>query len=244
MPLDLHRAGRQRLVEALAEGLPKVTTAHGMFLEHSSCFEGLLPAEEVMPTGGKLKARMVAYVDDFPVMDFIMGTLALELRERDKCLNDTPSIRLVDLEGYTDVKGVAELLVERFESLPWQYTLTLPLPDEVSRLLSTFVTELPLSDRMRLVRPTGDFPTRFPLASRDEKRHKRIHGGGLGLLIPLDPACDENATYLQIQIEGFVDMYGSTMPASDAKALLRAFCGLGIATRLFRIERVRMDYQG
>ena len=237
MPLNLHRDCRQQLVEALAEGLPIVTTKNGMFVDRRSVFEGLFAAEKVIPTRGELKSRLVAYVDDFPVIDFISGVLAVALRERDKYLTDAPSLKLIELEGYTNVDDLANLLIELFESLPWYYTLSLRLPDDASQVLSKFVTELPLSGKMRLVRPRENFSNQFPLASPDEKSQKRIHGGGGLLIAPPDATWDENATYLQIRVEGFVDMYGSTMPASDAKALLKAFCGLGVAVRLFRIER-------
>jgi hypothetical protein len=74
------------------------------------------------------------------------------------------------------------------------------------------------------------------MISRDEKKRKRIAGGASLLRIPIDPKWDKDAIHLQVETEGFIGMYGSSMPASSAKDLLRSFCGLGIALRLFQIE--------
>lgn len=238
MPFNLHPKCRKRLVETLAKGLPRITATNGMFLEPMSYLLGLFEAEEVLPKTGHLRDQLVEYVDDFPLTSFVSEMLATDLRERDKYLSDTPSIKLIELEGYGDTEKVAESLVECFESLPWQYTLSVMLPGSVHQVLSRFVTELPLSDQIRLIRPTRDFVERFPLKSEDEKRQKRIYGGGgiLGFGLAPDPEWIEDATYLQTDVEGFIGMYGSTLPASNAKILLRAFCGLAIAIRLFRIE--------
>ena len=86
MPLDLHPECRKRLVEALVEGLPRITTTNGMFLEHRSRILGLLKAEEVIPKTGNLKNRLLEYVNDYPVIDFFSEALATELKERDRYL--------------------------------------------------------------------------------------------------------------------------------------------------------------
>ena len=176
-------------------------------------------------------------MNDFPVFVFVSETLAVELQERDQYLKDTPSIKLIELEGYGDTKEVAQSLVERFVSLPWKYSLSIELPETVNQIFARFVTELPLSADIRLVRPIGAFVERFPLKSQDEKRHRRIYGSGTILSgPPSDPEWNKDAIFLQIDVEGFIGMYGSTIPASDAKALLRAFCGLAVAVGLFQIK--------
>ena len=242
MPLNLHPDCKKRLIDTLAEGLSIITVENGMFVEHMSRIVGLYKADEVIPKTGHLGNRLVDYVNYFPVIDFVSETLAAELRERDKYLRDTPSIKLIELEGYGDTKGVARSLVESFESLPWHYKLSVKLPASVNQIFSQIVTELPLSEQIRLVRPTGNFVERFPLKSEDEKRHKRIYGGGTIIGGPIDPEWDVDAIYLQIDAEGFIGMHGSTIPASNAAALLRAFCGLAVAVRLFQIDPTYRGY--
>jgi hypothetical protein len=237
MPLNLHPRCKQRLVEILAHGLPAITTKNGMFLERSSSFELLSEAEGILPTTGELRNTLMEYVDDFPVTDFIRDTLSLELYERDQYLGGSPSVKLVDIAGYEDANAIAQSLVDRFDSLPWHYKLTLELPSSVSQVLSPFVTELPLAHYMRLVRPNDNFGNIFPLQAEDEKINKRIYGGGILLIPPPDPEWDENSIYIQIEVQGFIDMYGLSAPASNAKLLVKALCGLGFALKLFEIER-------
>ncbi len=240
MALNLHPECRTRLVEKLVEGLPKIETQNGMFLDRESQVPALLAANQVLPKTGRLRDQLVAYVDEYPILDFVGETLSTELLERDQYLRDTPSIKLIDIEGYGDTQKVAQSLVERFESLPWQYTLSVELPADVSAVFSRLGAEFPLSDQMRLVCPTADFIARYPLKSKDENRHKRIHARGGTLLggPPADPEWNGGSVYLLVDTEGFIGTYGSTKPAWDAMAMLRAFCGCAVALRLFQIERV------
>jgi hypothetical protein len=152
MPLNLHAGCRKRLVETLTAGLPAVWTNNGMFLDRGSLIVGVFQAEEVLPKAGALRERLISYVDDFPIIEFVSETLAVELWERDEYLSDTPSVRLVELNGYTDAGEVAHALVEKFESLPWQYALTIQLPTALTELLSHFILDFPLSNNLRLVR--------------------------------------------------------------------------------------------
>ena len=85
------------------------------------------------------------------------------------------------------------------------------------------------------------FVDRFPMNSGNEQSQKRIHGpfGLLGALagdVQNARHWEKNTLYLQIQTEGFLGRYGTTTPASEAKELIQAFCGIGLAIRLFRIE--------
>jgi hypothetical protein len=88
MPLNLHQACQQRLVDVLGKVLSMVTTSHGTFLERRSFYADLYAAEDVIPTTPSLKTRLTEYVDEFPVVEFIDSTLALELIERDQHLPD------------------------------------------------------------------------------------------------------------------------------------------------------------
>lgn len=236
MALDLHPDCKRRLIEVIAEGLPMIKVNNGMFLERMSLTMGLYKTEQVIPEKGRLRNQLVEYVSDFPALDFIGEILGTELDERHEYLADTPSIELTRLKGYGDPKAIAQSLVDQFDSLPWKYTLSIRLPAKINDFFNSLVKEFPLAEHIRLVTPEAGLDERFPLLSKDEKRHKRIHGRGGLLFAPKDPEWGENSAYLQIDVDGFVGTYGTTRPAIRAIDILRSICGLAIATRLLKVQ--------
>lgn len=236
MPLELHPNCRNRLIEAVAEGLPTIKVNNGMFLDRMSLLFGLFKAEEVIPERGPVRNRLIEYVNDYPVTDFIGERLRTELRERDAYDSNTPSIGLTDLEGYEDPRAMAQARVDELESLPWKYTLSIRLPAKIDEFFHGLADELALAEHVRIVTSRVILDERFPLLSPDEKKNRRIHGSGGLLVTPKDPKWEENSSYLQIDVQGYVGDYGTTMPAIRAKEAVRSLCGLAIATRLLRVE--------
>jgi hypothetical protein len=153
-----------------------------------------------------------------------------------KYLGDTPSVELTRIEGCGDPEAIAQSLVDQLDSLPWQYTLSIELPAKINDFFHSLANEFSLAEHIRLMTPKAGLDERFPLLSKDEKRHKRIHGRGGLLIAPKDPEWEENSAYLQIGVEGFVGMYGTTGSAIRATDIFRSFCGLAIATRLLKVE--------
>lgn len=56
----------------------------------------------------------------------------------------------------------------------------------------------------------------------------------LGILQPQE--WNENTTYLQIKVDGFIGKYGTTVPLEESLSILKSFCGLSIALRLLKIN--------
>lgn len=105
MTLDLHPDCKKRLIEVITKGLSFIIADHGMFIDRKSYFIGLFQADEVVPKNGKLAKQLAEYVDEFPIMDFVSDTLTVELRDLDKYQKEPASIKLTELEGYTDPKS-------------------------------------------------------------------------------------------------------------------------------------------
>lgn len=236
MALELHPDCKSRLIEVVAEGLSLIKVDNGCYLEPKSVPAGLGKAENVIPEKGPLRDQLVEYVGDYPVSEFIIDILGTELREKNEFVGDTPSIALTHLEGYGDPEATAKFLVDQLESLPWKYTLSIELPVKLRDLFQGDFVEFSVADHVRLVTHKADLDERFPLMSEDENRNKRIYGEGTILTDRIDPEWSENSVYFQIDVNGFVDTYGTTMPAVRAKYILRSICGLAIATRLFRYK--------
>lgn len=239
MPLSLHPDCKKRLVEVVAEGLPIIIAKNGMFIDRMSYLMGLYKADDVIPLNCKLAKQLIEYVNEYPVLDFISETLSIELQDLDKYHSEPASVKLVEIEGYKDPAATAQRLIDDFDSLPWKYTLTIILPEKLSDILRPYVTNTPLSPDIKLVKPSTDFITKFPRKSADENKDKRIRGRkSLFFTLGTDsePTWDENSILLQINVEGFVGLYGYTAPAQKGIAIVRAFCGLAIALRLAQVD--------
>jgi hypothetical protein len=232
MPLQLHEQCKVRLVEVLTKALAEVQAENGMFIDRSTA--GVIVAgDAILPRTGKLHEKLLSYIDDFPLTEFVIQTLGRELWELDRYDRERTSVMLPEIEGYTDTAQLAARLVGSFNSLPWTYELTFPLPEHISTLVPSTVMELPLASNVRLVRPSDEFTKLFSLKTEHERRQERLRGGTLIALMTGPPEWDNQSLYLQILAEGFVGQYGGTATATGAERLVRAFCGLGIAERLF-----------
>lgn len=209
-----------------------------MFLDRVGSYSAFAKAESTVPQNGQLHDQLTGYVNDHPIIDFVSDTLAAELRDLDQYQSVKPVLKLTEIDGYRDPRPVAESLVARLESLPWQYVLTIKLPDPVSALFCKAFASFDLSATSRIVANNPKFAACFPLTSANKKRERRIHGHTLlGLAIPTSLEWENEAAYLQVEASGFIGLYGGSLPEFNARRLLRSFAGLGLALRLFQVER-------
>ncbi|MGI9387430.1 MAG: hypothetical protein ACR2OX_08355 [Methyloligellaceae bacterium] len=209
-----------------------------MFLDDDSLLDRIFKADEILPQTGQIRNRLLKYIGEFPFFRFVKETLSSELYERDKYLKDEEYIKLIDLDDYKSSDDLADRIVKNFESLPWQYTITIKLPSSLNETLSDIITEWPISENARLVRISDEISRQYPINSDNENTQRRVHHTGIaGALAGLiSPRWEESAIYMQTNVEGFIGRFGGTIPAVEAEAFLRSFYGLGIALRLFKIE--------
>lgn len=235
MPLDLHPNCQAQLRTALGDALAKATVRHGMFLTPMTSAY-LFLAQSALPTTGRVHARMQKLIGEAPFVDFASGTLSRELNETQEYQTEEGPISLSSIPMYADTSALADRLVSSFNSLPWQYTVTAPLPPSFSQVFCPHVGRFDLSDTVSIVCGDDALSSMFPLASGIEKRDQAIAGGGLlsSLLIPSKASWKVDRAYLQVRVEGFIGKYTSTEPLLDAISVLRAFYGLGLALRLFK----------
>jgi hypothetical protein len=240
MSLGLNPQCKERLVEKIAELLPKVIVKNRMFLDHKSAFV-FLPAEPILPERGPIKDKLNRYIGEAPVLIFLYGKLYQELSENQKYDLDTPTIKLIELDEYNDPLSVARRLVNEFESLPWEYTLSIKIENDFSELFKKAIKEYALSDEIRLIAPYDGFIEEFPLHS--EIKPVKLYANYSALLSTFKHSVSEwekKSSYLQIKVSGFIGMYLYSAALGDAVDVLKAFCGLGLALRLFKVN---LSYQ-
>ena len=122
MALGLHPNCKNRLVELLAKSLPRVQVDNGKFLNFGSTYSAFEKIDHVIPDG-VLKDRLTNYIADFPVSAFIRDILATGLAESGHYDKDAPSTPITTLDSFKDARRVAQSLVNKLDSLPWQCSL-------------------------------------------------------------------------------------------------------------------------
>lgn len=238
MTIELHPECKKRILELVTEQLPHVVVNNNMFLDRKSSYR-LFLAEDSLPTKGTIKNQLGKYIGEFPLFEFLSESLSRELYENQKYDPDRPSAKLTEIEGYEDPVTLAKRLIESFSTLPWEYTLTIKFENDFGELFCNTIKKFSVSDSIQLSCPDEEFKNSFPLASGNEARDRSLLGGGLlglGLGIFTPQKWDENATYFQVKVDGFIGKYGSTTPLEEAVSVLKSFCGLSIALRIFKVN--------
>ena len=233
MALGLHPKARAAIIVALEKGLPHITVNNEMFVERFTAFLASYEADQVLPTTGKLHERIIDYIDDSPLVEFVTDFLGRELSDRGIYEAEPAKRKLVEIEEYSDVKLTANRIIDAFESLPWRYTLTAPLP---FTLLPEAVFEnasLALGQTGKIVKPDLLMNDEFPITHVNPNVQKRGSTGGiLGMLNP-PTEWKSDSCYIQEESEGFVGIYGDTNSMERVDRKLESFLGLGLSTKLF-----------
>src|SRR5258708_2898225 len=133
MSLGLHPRCVKQLAERLAGELPKIRVRHRMFID--SGFGGLKRIEPTLPEG-QIKEKLKQYIGESPLLDFAFETLSKELGEGQEYDSAEAEVSLTTLSGYEDPAVVAGRLVNAFESLPWEYTITIKLANDFGAFFS------------------------------------------------------------------------------------------------------------
>jgi hypothetical protein len=227
MTIELHKECRSRVSELLETALRELRVRNGQFIDRGSS-RSLLRTDTALPQSGEVHESLLKYVGETPGYDFTYETLARELLEGHQYVAEDAPRALDSVAGYADLSSVAGRLVEALERLPREYLLTIPLPNSIGSPLINALGPFAFSSVLKLVRVDDELRSRQPL---DEGR------AGQSFRALLRPGWGDTTAALQIGVTGFVGIYGHSAPLEEAIATLRSFLGLGIALRLFKVER-------
>jgi hypothetical protein len=234
MSLGLHINCRQRLIEKIAELLPQVKVQNRMFLEQESTMI-LRLVEPILPQNRQLTERLEQYISETPIFDFVREKLSQELLENQQYDSESSVLPLNEIAGYNEPNVTANRIIQHFESLPWEYTLSIKIENDFGELFGKTIRNYVISNLIKIVSPGEDFSEEFPLTSGVEGRDRYLLDGTL--LTGVRPQqWDLLSTYFQVRVIGFIGRYGITAPIIEAISLLKAFCGIGIALRLFKVN--------
>ena len=235
MSLGLHKDCLKRLSEQIAKDLHWLNVKNRMFLENWS-ISFLRHIDSTLPKQKPGKDKIEQYVSDTPVSDFVYESLSKELHQEQEYDSEAESASITQLDGYKDSAAVAERLVQAFESLPWEYSLAIKLDNKFGESFAKTLKTFVINDSFAILTPDEDFKNQFPIQTGSESKPE-----GLGSLMALlsnvaQPSWNDALSYLCIKTCGFIGYYGETNPLRESTSVIKAFCGIGIALRLFRVN--------
>lgn len=236
--MELHENAKQRMLTLMSEDLQYLTVKNGKFLDRMSAFLSLYRANTVLPKQGAFARQLEEWVGDLPFIEFCAGHVDDELSLHGQYVAEPERQLLSEIPGYEDVGALAQRLVGLFETLPWQYTLTVELGPDFLPPLPHDTTALPIGEKAKLITSDLLLADEFPLESADNAIAERIKGAGLlaAMLGDKAPSWKTEVAYFQTELEGFVGLYGSGSPMDRATSRLKAFLGLGLALGVFQYE--------
>jgi hypothetical protein len=223
-----------RLVEKVGEALKDVRVIHKNSLDTEST-ENILTCEKVLPSTS-LRERLENYIGDFPLYRFLILTITNELQENYEYSQESVSHLLSELEEYRDIQSVAKRLVKQFNSLPWEYTISIQLNDSLKHLATYFTPLEQFAKIIKVVQSTPDFIKTYPLKSGIKRRDNRIeHSFPLFSLNNTTPWI-QGGLCVQITTQGFIDSYGSSESIKNVISTLKSFLGLCFALGILEVS--------
>jgi hypothetical protein len=170
---------------------------NGKFISYSSTTK-LVTADKVIPTSGTVRDQLTTYINETPISTFVVDQLQSELLPKQYQL-DAPSMNLTEIGEYEYPKQVAGRLVDQISSLPWQYKLTIRLPQQLVPLLPPNEDSIVLSDQIELMRADDNFQRSYPLETEQKSPPS------LGLFdLAQSSSWEPSAEYMQITASGFI----------------------------------------
>ncbi|MFC1684768.1 hypothetical protein ACFL0R_04770 [Pseudomonadota bacterium] len=235
MTLGLHEQCINRLKERLADALAQASVRNMMILNRDA-LSGVLDLESILPTTGTTKYELEKYIGESPLFDFIYGQLSKELYELQEYNSDVPNETLSNIPDYSNLGDVSESLINRFESLPWNYKFTFSIGNQVTKYIKS--ERIDISEDIAILKGGDILKGSFPLQSGIPGRDQDLHGGGLLSLAfgGMPKEWDEDCLYVQINGEGYIGKWITTTPQHNAIDTLKSLLGLLIAMRTIRVE--------
>lgn len=257
MAVNLHRDCIARLIEFVAENLEKVQVNNKVFLNFDSILN-LVGSDKILPEKGTVRDSLNKFViEELPLFYFLYESIGRDIDENGIYDSDAKESFLKELPRYGDLKVKAKLLIEEFNSLPWNYLISYELNASIGQQLRQIMGDYNFSENLILSCPTLNYDQIYPLQSGIKQRDEeffREHRPGLGLRAGIADLPDyvskplnkwnQTTAYLQVKTEGFIGQYVKTKPVEEAIATLKSFFGLSLAVRLMKIKEVPLGLSG
>ena len=234
MSLGLHNNCKARLKEVLIETLPNIVVTNNMFIQRETANK-LYSTDSILPRNQKIRNELEKYIGESPFYEFIVSYLSKQLLTKQTFDSNAKDKRLIEIERYSDLSETANQMVELFDSLPWEYTVSFQIENDFGTIFRDHIKEFKLSNNVFFNVPSDKFIKEYPLIDENGKSGEVMNSSGnpFGILFPSTFIWSKECTYLNIITQGYIDNYRLTTTFKNVELLFKAIIGLGICFRLF-----------
>ena len=223
MPITLRPETLEKLRPEIVKYLNACEVTKGSILEAKSGFWTLYDAEKLLPETGPRRDAIKSYVGESSILDFMLSETRRFLDSLTYSEDET-AVPLLQAIHCDDVDALADHLLNSFQSIPWRYWVTIPLPDRLAAFVRQMAPIREFSPRIRFIHDKAEIENTSPAGGMKPRSN-----GLFGLL----GGATEPGACLQFQVDGFVARFGRTETLEEAKSHLRGFLGLGLALEVF-----------
>jgi hypothetical protein len=214
--MTLHPQCRSRLIECLKQGLDKVEFRNRNILDYFS-FRALDSCALALPRDIQEQAR--DWISPDPLRDFSIGFL----NENRKFYSDNLAKLSAEdfpaqLSSIADIEMIAEMIIDSFITLPWNYTVVLPFVRDEHRGFGP--KTLALSPNLSI-------------KSGPEVRHSFPEPSFLSKAFNIGSDWSDQILYLEAKLSGYGGAGSETIERFYSEA--RALAGMGNAVMAFRL---------
>lgn len=235
MAINLHEQAKETIRASLAENLKYVRVKHGMLIQHFTVFMAAFDANKALPNG-KILDNLIDYIDEFPIIEFVTELLRRELNENEKYIKDEEEQKsLLDIDYYKDADKTAKRIVNLLESLPWDYSISLEIPEKL--LSANVIGDDPIElDSGRIRNFDLLMNQNYPLTHENPNIQNIGESLLLSALTGSDTPSWKDCLYFQQEEKGFIGLYGSGSVMDRVNRRFESFLGLGLSMRLFSYQ--------
>lgn len=242
MSLGLNQNLLNRLRELLPKSLSSMTVKHSRYLSDFSHVIPLIAPDQALPKIGKLRKKLEEFVSHYPLVTFCADQVAIRLHESFEYSVGGEEVPLTESDGFQDVESLASDLIEKFESLPFEYMATLILPPDVSSALLLLDRGFQIAPDFALIPYSERFAQTYPRNADSDASQTRSNPSANAFASVMAPgrtddvSWSDNAAYLQLECRGYIDRNGTSQPAQTVKNLLKSFFGFCLALNIFETK--------
>jgi hypothetical protein len=230
MALNLNPNCKRQLSDKLSKALEETTVSSGTFLS-TKLIGDLIALERTLPGDAKFREKIYNFVDEYALFEFVFSELRRKIFKTEVYDKDAVTRSLTSLPEFSDIKQEAQKLVESFDTLPWQYKISIELPPIAQKAFKNCGDRYQVYDGMAILNADEDLINNFSVVNSGLDG---VTSGLLGLLSEKFK-WKKDRRYLQIEVGGFIPDFGETSPVTHWKNSLKAFLGLMSAMLVFKI---------
>jgi hypothetical protein len=230
LSIDLDPRCTERLQERLASALREILVNNRQFLDYDTSAK-LRPLNDVLPKSGAVKKTLDGiFGDDDRLQLYVEDWISRRLKEM-PYQSDIRADPLFSISGFSDEKEVASQIVADFCRLPYRYSVWLPMGPKPT--IETLADPVSDTNPARIHRIDDTFRAKYPPHPTQEPPKGGMLMGLLGATP--DQQYPEVGLCVQVDVEGFIDRWGTSFTAASAIERIRAMLGLGLANLVFKL---------